>query len=277
MIGDIWNMNGSPAVYQTQRTLIHPMTTAQKPLFRTPALLQNLPNLVAAESTRHGGISPAPYQSLNLGLNTLDSQSNVDENRLRFFAALGIDANRVATSHQVHGKEILEATQPGRYEGYDALMTNIPNLFVGVSVADCVPILVYDQKRRAVAAIHAGWKGTLAELVRLTLEAMQKQYGTKPNDCFAYVGTCIDETSFEVGPDVADLFAPEFKRVDEFTQRMFINLRSANVRQLTSFGIPTAQIAISSFSTALNNDDYFSHRLEKGQTGRLMALIGVRG
>jgi polyphenol oxidase len=75
---------------------------------------------------------------------------------------------------------------------------------------------------------------------------------------------------------VGDLFAPEFKRVDEFTQRMFVNLRSANTKQLTSFGIPSTQLAISSFSTVLNNDDYFSHRLEKGQTGRLMALIGVK-
>lgn len=252
------------------------MIPAQKPLFRAPDLFQNLPNLVAAESTRHGGASPAPYQSLNLGLNTLDSQSNVEENRLRFFAALNIDPDRVAISLQIHGTEILEATEPGRYEGYDALMTDVPNLFVGVSVADCVPILVYDQKHRAVAAIHAGWKGTVAELVRLTLEAMQQRYGTKPYDCYAYVGTCIDETSFEVGPEVSDLFAPEFKRVDEFTQRMFINLRSANTRQLTSFGIPTAQIAISSFSTVLNNDDYFSHRLEKGQTGRMMAIIGIK-
>jgi polyphenol oxidase len=276
MIGEFWNMNGFSAVYLTQRTSIFSMIAAQKPLFRAPALLQNLPNLVVAESTRHGGVSPAPYQSLNLGLNTADSQSNVEENRLRFFTALAIDPDRVAISLQVHGVEILEATEPGRYEGYDALITNVPNLFVGVSVADCVPILVYDQKRRAVAAIHAGWKGTVGELVRLTLDAMQKRYGTKPHDCYAYVGTCIDETSFEVGPEVSDQFAPEFKRVDEFTQRMFVNLRSANVRQLTNFGIPTAQIAISSFSTVLNNEDYFSHRLEKGQTGRLMALIGMR-
>lgn len=247
-----------------------------QPLFRTPALLNDLPGLTAAESTRHGGVSPAPYQSLNLGLNTADSQRNVEENRARFFAALGIDPNRVATSHQVHGQEILMVDEPGRYEGYDALVTNQPNLFVGVSTADCVPVLVYDQKHNVVAAIHAGWKGTLAELVRQTLEEMQARYDTHPNDCYAYVGTCIDETSYEVGPDVADQFAPEFKRVDEFTQRTFINLRSANSKQLTSFGIPTAQIAISSFSTVLNNEDYFSHRLEKGTTGRLMAIIGFR-
>ncbi|TAE30217.1 MAG: peptidoglycan editing factor PgeF [Cytophagales bacterium] len=251
-------------------------STQPKPLFRTPALFKSLPNLVIAESTRHGGVSIAPYQSLNLGLNTNDSAKHVDENRERFFAALNVSPDRVATSHQVHGQEILTVTEPGQYDGYDALMTNQPNLFVGVSIADCVPILVYDPKNKAVAAIHAGWKGTVAELVRLTLEAMQRTYQTNPRDCYAYVGTCIDEISFEVGPDVADLFAPEFKRVDEFTQRTFVNLRSANTRQLANFGIPTAQLAISSYSTVLNNDDYFSHRLEKGQTGRLMALIGLK-
>lgn len=252
------------------------LSAEKKPLFRTPPLLKSLPGLIAAESTRHGGVSIAPYQSLNLGRNTNDNAKHVDENRERFFAALGIDPDQVATSHQVHGQAILTVTEPGRYEGYDALMTNQPNLFVGVSVADCVPILVYDPKNKAVAAIHAGWKGTIAELVRLTLEAMQRTYQTNARDCYAYVGTCIDETSFEVGPDVADLFAPDFKRVDEFTQRTFVNLRSANTRQLTNFGVPTAQIAVSSFSTVLNNDDYFSHRLEKGQTGRLMALIGLK-
>lgn len=250
--------------------------TQTQSLFRTPPLLNSLPGLVVAESTRHGGVSPAPYQSLNLGLNTADNSRHVEENRTRFFASLGIDPARVATSHQVHGQNILDVSEPGRYEGYDALMTTQPNLFVGVSVADCVPILVYDQKNKAVAAIHAGWKGTVAELVRLTLEAMQQRYNTNARDCYGYVGTCIDEISFEVGPEVADQFAPEYRRVDEFTQRTFINLRSANTKQLIDFGIPTAQIAISSFSTVLNNDDYFSHRLEKGQTGRFMALIGMK-
>lgn len=253
------------------------MTATQiQPLFRTPPLLGSLPGLVVAESTRHGGVSLAPYKSLNLGLNTADDIRHVEENWERFLTALGIDPTRVATSHQIHGQEILEVIEPGRYEGYDALMTNEPNVFVGVTVADCVPILVYDQKNKAVAAIHAGWKGTVTELVRLTLEAMQTRYNTNSRDCYAYVGTCIDETSFEVGPEVADQFAPEYKRVDAFTNRLFINLRSANTKQLTHFGIPTAQIAISSFSTVLNNEDYFSHRLEKGQTGRLMAIIGIK-
>jgi len=253
------------------------MNIPTKPLFRAPNLLKSLPGLLAAESTRHGGVSPAPYQSLNLGLNTTDDSRHVEENRNRFFAALGIDPNRVATSHQVHGREILNVTEPGRYEGYDALITNQANLFVGVSTADCVPILVYDSKNKAVAAIHAGWKGTVAELVRLTLEAMKQQYNTNASACYAYVGTCIDETSFEVGPEVANQFAPEFKRVDEFTQRTFVNLRSANTKQLTTFAIPTAHIAVSSFSTTLNNEDYFSHRFENGQTGRLMAIIGMNG
>ncbi len=252
------------------------MNLQNQPLFRIPPLLKSLPGLIAAESTRHGGVSPAPYSSLNLGLNTADDSRHVAENRERLFAELNINPERVATSHQVHGQEILDVTEPGRYDGYDALITKQPNLFVGVSVADCVPILVYDQKNKAVAAIHAGWKGTLFELVRLTLEAMQQRYNTHAHDCYAYVGTSIDETSFEVGPEVADQFAPEYKRVDEFTQRIFINLRSANTKQLINFGIPTAQIAISSFSTVLNNEDYFSHRLEKGQTGRFMVIIGMK-
>ncbi|GAB3554316.1 peptidoglycan editing factor PgeF [Spirosoma fluminis] len=246
------------------------------PLFRSPAVFRQFDQLIAAESTRHGGVSPAPFASLNLGINTNDDPAHVDENRRRFLGAIGAEGALFASAHQVHGADVLYTTEPGRYQGYDALITDRPGLLVGITVADCVPILIYDSVNGAVGAVHAGWRGTVGGIVTRTLEAMQQQFGTLAESCFAYVGTCIDEASFEIGPEVAEQFRPAFKRVDPFTQKTCANLKAANASLLTDFGIPSAQIAISAYSTVLNNQDYFSYRAEQGQTGRMLAVIGIK-
>lgn len=245
------------------------------PLFSIPPLFTQFPNIIAAESTRHGGISPTPFASLNLGLNTADAPENITENRRRFFDSLGIAESQVASSYQVHSTEILHATSPGRFVGYDALITSQPGLLLAVGVADCVPILVYDADNQAAAAIHAGWRGTVGTLVSKTLREMQTRFGTQPAHCYAYVGTCIDETSFEVGAEVAEQFGDTFKRKALTGDKWFVDLKITNARQLTDFGIPEAQISVSPFSTVLNNADYFSHRHEHGQTGRMLAVIGI--
>ncbi|GAB4017323.1 peptidoglycan editing factor PgeF [Spirosoma koreense] len=253
------------------------ITLSARASYRTPAVFANINSLLAAESTRHGGISPAPFESLNLGINTDDEQTNVDENRRRFFTALGADPSApFASSHQVHGTEVLYTTNSGRFEGYDALITDQPGLLIGVTVADCVPVLVYDAANQAVAAIHAGWRGTVGGIVGKTLAEMQQRFGTSPQSCYAYVGTCIDACSFEVGPEVAELFAQAFKRTDSDTDTCYVDLQAANKQFLTDFGIPDKQISVSPFSTVLNNDDYFSYRAEDGNTGRMLAVIGVK-
>ncbi len=245
-------------------------------LYQKPALLAQFTNLIAAESTRHGGVSPVPFASLNLGINTDDDPANVDENRRRFFSAIGAEGMAFASSHQVHGTAVLNATEAGRYEGYDALITNRPGLLVGVTVADCVPILMYDADKRVVAAIHAGWRGTVGGIVTKTLEAMQTQFGTRAADCYAYIGTCIDECAFEVGPEVAAQFAPAFRRDDSANGKSYIDLKAANQKLLADFGIPTAQMEVSELSTVQHNADYFSYRAEAGQTGRMLAVIGMK-
>ncbi|UFH54317.1 peptidoglycan editing factor PgeF [Spirosoma sp. KNUC1025] len=242
-----------------------------------PAIFSIFSNLIAAESTRHGGVSPIPFASLNLGINTSDDPANVDENRRRFFAAIGAADGTFASAHQVHGMDILYTTEPGRFNGYDALITNQPGLLIGVTVADCVPILIYDHANKAVAAIHAGWRGTVGAIVTKTLTRMHQQFGTTPAQCYAYVGTCIDECSFEVGPEVADQFDATFKREDTQTGKAYIDLKKANAQFLLDFGIPEAQIERSPFSTVLNNSTYFSYRAEHGQTGRMLAVIAIKG
>lgn len=252
------------------------ITQQSAPTHRIPTVFVPFNSLIAAESTRHGGVSPAPFASLNLGINTDDDPANVDENRRRFFHRIGADGFGFASSHQVHGTDALNVTEAGRFDGYDALITNRPGLLIGVTVADCVPILIYDREGQAVAAIHAGWRGTVGHIVTKTLTIMQQQFDTVGAHCYAYVGTCIDETTFEVGEEVAAQFDPAFVRVDPKNQKTCANLKAANVGLLTRFGIPAGQIGVSPFSTVLNNSDYFSHRADGGLTGRMLTVIGIR-
>lgn len=245
-------------------------------LFRQPDLFKPFPGLIAAESTRHGGVSRPPYHTLNLGKHTDDHPDAVLENRQRFCTALGIAPNQLAWSKQVHGAAVRHVTAPGGAEGFDALITQTPGVVLAVSVADCTPVLVFDLVHRAVAAIHAGWRGAAAGIVGKALEAMSEQFGTRGADCVAYVGTCIDECSFEVGDEVAAEFDDGFKRFDSERNRFFVDLKKACAGQLRAFGIPADQIEVSPYSTVLHNEHYFSHRKEGGVTGRMMAVIGVR-
>lgn len=203
-------------------------TLTQKPLFRVPNIFSQFPELIAAESTRHGGVSKDPYNSLNLGGSSPDDPENIAENNRRFFTALNVSLDQVAKSHQVHGTDILNVEHPGRFEMYDALITNKPDVQLAVTVADCTPILIYDPILKTMAAIHAGWRGTVGLIVQKTAEALQKQFGTDPKNCYAYVGTCIDECSFEVGEEVAEHFDSEYKRWDAGRGKYYINLKQAN-------------------------------------------------
>ena len=248
-------------------------TTDKRPIFRKPHLFNAFPELVAAESTRHGGVSTGHYASLNLG-GSLDVPENIMQNNLIFFGALGIPFETVAKAHQVHGVDIITVTEAGRFEGFDALVTNVRGIPLAVTVADCTPLLIYDPVTGAAAAIHAGWRGTVGGIVEKTVATMQANYGTKSEDCFGYVGTCIDECSFEVGDDVAQHFATSYKRWDESAGKFYVDLKASNRDQLLRSGLKPANVEVSPYSTVLQHEDYFSHRAEKGLTGRLLVTIG---
>jgi YfiH family protein len=242
---------------------------------RKPKIFSQFKNLVAAESTRHGGVSLAPYDTLNLGGSTQDKPELVAENNLRFFASLGIGLDQVAKSHQVHGSEVLAVRKAGRFEGYDAMITNVAGIQLAVTIADCTPILLFDPQKKVIAAIHAGWRGTVLQIVRKTLLVMNQEYGSVSKNCYAYIGTCIDHCSFEVGEEVAEHFGVDHKEWNDIKQKYFVNLKAANRDQLIAEGVDPKNIEISPYSTVLNNDDYFSYRKENGITGRMLATIGM--
>lgn len=245
-------------------------------MFRKPVIFKEFPDVIAAQSTRHGGVSPSPWGSLNLGKSTDDSIDNVLENRRRFCNALGFDVKQLAWSKQVHGNLVRQVTAPGGAEGFDALMSHQRGILLAVSVADCTPILIYDARNNAIAAIHAGWRGTVAGIVSNTLQQMNTDFGTQGQDCRAYIGACISENVFEVGQEVADAFSDKYRRAGIVPGKYFIDLKKANADQCLEFGIPARQMEVSPDCTVLNNADYFSHRLERGTTGRMMAVIGLK-
>ena len=244
-------------------------------MFIRPSIFKDS-SIIAAQSTRNGGVSPSPFNSLNLGLAVNDNPDYVAENRTRFCNQLGIAKEQLVLSKQVHGKEVFVANAPIITEGYDALITNQKNVFLAVSIADCTPILIYDSTNKAVAAIHAGWKGTVAEIVTHTLTKMNEVYGTQGKDCYAHIGACISFASFEVNNDVAQYFNQPFKTFNEQKQKWFINLKEANNQQLIAFGIPESNIEITTHCTVADEQLFFSHRRDKGTSGRMMAVIGMK-
>ncbi len=244
-------------------------------MFHRPRIFEPFKNLLAVETTRHGGLSPAPFSSLNFGRSSGDALENVEANKTLLCHRLGIEKSQLVTGHQTHGEEILLAEKGGDFAGFDAKMTQKRGIFLAVTVADCCPILIYDDSKKAVAAIHAGWRGTAARLVEKTFRAMQNELGSEPKNCVAWVGTCIDERHFEVGPEVAEHFSDSQKRWDASRQKHFVDLKKANAEQLFSLGFAEKQVEISPFSTVSNNSDFFSYRKEGGQTGRFWNLIGL--
>lgn len=239
----------------------------------SPSIFKDQP-IIAAQSTRLGGVSLPPYDSMNLGMSVNDLKENVIKNRELFFGESGVELHQLVISKQIHDNKVYVANAAIITEGYDALITNQPNVFLAISIADCTPILIYDTKNKAVAAIHAGWKGTVAEIVTNTLQKMQETYGTNGSDCKAYIGACIGYTNFEVGEEVAQHFDAAFKRFDEQKQKWFVDLKSTNKKQLLDFGLIDGNIEVSSYCTVKDENLFFSHRRDKGLSGRMMVTIG---
>lgn len=238
-----------------------------------PSYLNALAGIVAGFSTRTGGTSTAPYDSLNLGLSTSDEADHVLTNRQRLCEAVGFDGGQMAIAGQVHGSAVLAVSEPGLYPGYDGLVTATPELLLCISAADCASVLLADAKNRVIGACHSGWRGTVANISQETIQAMQA-HGAEPTHIHGYISPCISVTHFEVGEEVAAHFDDSFV-VRAPGTKPHVNLKAALAAQMQQAGIPPSQIHVSHHCTYAETDLFFSYRAEQGTTGRMMGVIGL--
>lgn len=186
------------------------------------------------------------------------------------------DGSRLVTLHQIHSDRVVSIgsdARPGRAGEGDALITGHPGILVGVRTADCVPILIVDPVRRAVAAVHAGWRGTAAGIAGKTIERMRREFHSEPGDLLAAIGPAIGPCCYEVGPEVATQFAPLFPERGDLQGRARIDLSEANRRQLLSAGMGEAQIATGAPCTFCT-PTLHSYRRDRSQ-GRMVSAIGI--
>ena len=238
-------------------------------------------------STRAGGVSQFPENSLNLAGYDEDSAENIEENRRRFLRVIDGEF-RLATAWQVHGDDIkfvgAESDIENSSEKFDGLISRLPNVLVGVKTADCVPVLLADTRTKAFAAIHAGWRGTAQSIVAKAVKKMADVFGTVPSDLLAAIGPAASGRCYEVGSDVIETFVQNFSNGEGyFTStrdgHALVDLHSANRDQLVEQGIQESAISIVPLCTIERIDLFFSYRVEKklyGKTGRLLSVIGRR-
>jgi YfiH family protein len=236
-------------------------------------------------STRLGGVSDFPKDSLNLAGFDEDSAENIYENRRRFLRAVG-GAFQLSTAWQVHGDGVKlvkdQVDIDNSEERFDALVTRLTGVLVGVKTADCVPVLIVDPQTGACAAIHAGWRGTVASIVVRAIERMQAEFGSSPTDLIAAIGPAAGCGSYEIGQDVLDAFAANFQGSEKYFRptkegHALVDLHLANKDQLLACGVPLDSIYTAPYCTMERPDLFFSYRLEKrkfGKTGRLLSVIG---
>ena len=236
-------------------------------------------------STRIGGVSEFPENSLNLAGYDEDSEENIAENRRRFLSVF--DKNyALASCWQIHSADVrvvkdLADAADGNCK-MDALVSDADNVLLGVKTADCVPVLVADVKTKAFAAIHAGWRGTVQSIVINAIEKLKENYGTDPKDLICAIGPAATCKNYEIGQDVIDAFRANFPDSENlFTptkqNHALIDLHTANNQQLKSIGVLPENIYVAPLCTMERNDLFFSYRKEKklhGKTGRLMSVIG---
>ncbi len=236
-------------------------------------------------STRIGGVSDFPENSLNLAGYDEDSAENIAENRRRFLSVFDGDFT-LASVWQIHSADVrvvkdLDDAKDGEYK-MDALVSDVKGVLLGAKTADCVPVLLGDPQTKAFAAIHAGWRGTVLSIALNAIKKMRENYGMNPADLIAAIGPAAGCKNYEIGQDVIDEFNEKFPNSAHlFTptreNHALIDLHTANKEQLVSVGVLPENIYIAPLCTMERTDLFFSYRKEKklyGKTGRLMSVIG---
>lgn len=237
--------------------------------------IESAPGIVAGFTTRHGGVSTPPFASLNLSFSSGDDRDVVETNRGILAKTAGFDSSRLVVAGLVHGSDVAIADKPGLVDSVDGLVTDCEDLLLCVTAADCAIVLLSDPTKRIVGACHAGWRGAVAGVIASTVKAMVG-LGADLSQMHSFISPCISAEMFEVGPEVAIQFSPEFVFRNKESGKDHVDLSASLVGQLQNLGIAPANIEASSDCTMSRVDRYFSYRGENGNTGRMMGFIGMR-
>lgn len=246
---------------------------------------------VSAFSTRTGGFSLPPYHGLNLAFHVGDDWVNVTENRRLLCQALDLRLENLVSGNQVHGDEIAVVKRQHQGRGSvdmigalpdtDGLICMEPEIPLAAFFADCVPVFLFDPVRRAIGLSHAGWKGTVLEVAKKTLQKMRDEFDTKPADCLAAIGPSIGPCCYEVDKPVLDMVKQYLTYAEDIilplsNEKGMLNLWQANAFALQKAGIAAESIFVSGLCTSCNTQMFFSHRKEGGRTGRMAALLMLK-
>jgi len=264
-----------------------------------PKLLEyDIPGTLAFSTTRQGGVSKGHYAEFNINRYCGDEVGDIEENR-RLLSELIIQktgrdftADKIVMPHQVHDtkavmvdEQLMQLDSKGRgeaLEGVDALITAMPGILIGVSTADCIPLLFFDKRKRVAAAVHAGWRGTVARIAEHTLRKMTECFGTQPTDVQSVIGPGISLDAFEVGDEVYEQFRNAGFDTDNIarkypaangTEKWHIDLFECNRQQLISQGLKEENIFVSGICTYSNSDRFFSARKLTVNSGRIFTAI----
>jgi len=277
----------------------------------TDQSLARIPWLVHGFSTREGGFSK-PYggNALNLGFTRHDSRASVERNRTAFVEALGARRGKknwpLVTLRQIHSDLIHCVSAPPEHQpAGDGLITCTPGIVLAIQAADCLPVTIVDTKNRAVGVFHAGWRGTVKRIVEKGVGEMRRWFGSNSRDLVAAIGPGVHACCYQVGPEVREAFESQFvyaaelfretKDSDEVREKypllfltarapghsdlpkkIFLDLVEANRRQLLDAEVPERKIHASPLCTVCRPDLLFSYRVEKGVTGRMLGVAGIR-
>ncbi len=241
----------------------------------------------AGFTTRNGGVSRPPYNSLNLGYNTEDARHNVEGNRSNLARAFGLPPHLLLTVRQVHGNDILVLDEPNpdlsHFLGIecDAVITDQPGIMIGILVADCYPVLLFDPEKKAAAAVHVGWRGAAAGIIGKTVQALVDNFDCRPSRLQAAVGPGIGAHRYEVDRPVRDAFRQGVGDWEEVAREVALgkwqlDLRQSCLRQLAAAGLDPVLVVATEEDTCCHRELFFSYRRDNGQTGRQMGFIVLR-
>jgi purine-nucleoside/S-methyl-5'-thioadenosine phosphorylase / adenosine deaminase len=237
------------------------------------ALFTPYPNVRCGMSTRRGGVSPEPYE-LNMSLKVGDKEEHVLKNRELFFRQMGIPSERLAIPNQVHGSDIVRVSEPGIYEACDGLITSMEDVFLIVTVADCVPVFIYDPVVKAVAAVHAGWRGSKLKILKNAVQSMVREFSSEPKNILAYIGPSAGVCCYEIGHEIAEQFEDGYI-LHHSGRNPHLDMRAMQMDLLLEMGIFEKHIEVSHYCTVCSPNLFHSYRRLGPYSGRMMGVIGM--